>query len=265
MTPGEFQRFADIALAESGVVLNEAKRQMVRSRLMRRLRALGLASFKDYAVRLEAGDPAEMQQFLNVITTHHTGFFREPHHFDMLETQLRTWSGRNLDTEPVKIWSAACSSGQEPYSIAMSILRTQPDARRQRYKILATDIDTSVVAEAAAGVYDEADLTRSPRDAWTPYFDRRDGGGMQASARLRALIAFRQLNLLKPWPMGGPFDAIFCRNVIIYFDNPTKAALLRRMRDILKPDGLLFLGHSETLGDRDGLKPVGRTTFQRTT
>lgn len=263
MTAQEFERFANLARAESGVVLSTAKRQMVKSRLMRRLRACGVRSFSEYAEMLENGDKAEIQQFLNSITTHHTGFFREPHHFDTFEGALREWGQRNLQTAPIKIWSAAASSGQEPYSIGMSILKTAPEAKRQHYKVLATDIDTSVIANAAAGEYDAMDLERSARDEWRPHFHQVDGGRYRALPNLRALIAFKQLNLLHEWPMRGPFDAVFCRNVIIYFDNPTKAALLKRIRDVLKPGGLLFLGHSETLADREGLTPIGRTTFQK--
>lgn len=261
MTAADFARFAALAAEASGVVLTDAKRQMVRSRLMRRLRALGVPSFADYAARLEDGDAAELQNFLNAITTHHTGFFREPHHFDTLETAVKTWSSRNLDAEPIKIWSAACSSGQEPYSIGVTLLRAAPDARRQRFKVLATDIDTSVVAQAAAGRYRASDLQRAPRPGWTPYFEAVGDAELQASSRLKALIAFRRLNLLEDWPIRGQFDAIFCRNVIIYFDNETKAGLLRRLRAVLKPGGLLFLGHSETLADREGLESIGRTTF----
>lgn len=263
ISPADFERLATLARAESGVVLSEAKRQMVKSRLMRRLRALSIPTFGEYATRLEAGDPAEMQQFLNSITTHHTGFFREPHHFETLEAGLTQWSKRNLANDPVKIWSSAASSGQEPYTIAMSVARANPDARREHYKILATDIDTSVIASAASGVYDAADLERSPRDFWRPFFHPIADAKMQADPKLKRLIAFRQLNLLHKWPIRGQFDAIFCRNVIIYFDNPTKAALLKRMQAVLKPGGLLFLGHSETLADREGLTPVGRTTFQK--
>lgn len=261
MTDRDLERFAKLAHASSGVVLNTAKRQMVRSRLIRRLRARGLDSFASYADLLERGDPAEEQEFLNSITTHHTGFYREPHHFETLETHLATWSKRNLQQDPIKIWSSAASTGQEPYTIGMSILRVDPAARRQTYKILGTDIDTAVIDYASNGRYPAADLERSTNDYWRPYFDAVGDAEFCVQQRLRSLISFNQLNLLKSWPITGTFDVVFCRNVIIYFDNPTKERLLARIREVLRPGGLLFLGHSETLGARDGLKPIGRTTF----
>lgn len=261
MTDRDLERFAKLAHTASGVVLNTAKRQMVRSRLIRRLRAHGLDSFSSYADLLESGDPAEEQEFLNSITTHHTGFYREPHHFETLETYLAKWSKRNLQQDPIKIWSSAASTGQEPYTIGMSVLRVDPGARRQTHKILGTDIDTAVIDYASNGRYPAADLERSANELWRPYFDAAGDDEFFVQQRLRSLISFNHLNLLKPWPITGTFDVVFCRNVIIYFDNPTKERLLARLRDVLRPGGLLFLGHSETLGARDGLKPIGRTTF----
>ena len=261
MTDRDLERFAKLAQSASGVILNAAKRQMVRSRLIRRLRALGLNSFSSYADLLERGDAAEEQEFLNSITTHHTGFYREPHHFETLESYLPKWSKRNLQQDPIKIWSAAASTGQEPYTIGMSLLRVDPQARRKTHKILGTDIDTAVLDYAAGGCYPAADLQRSAKDYWRQYFDAEGDAEFRVQQRLRSLISFNHLNLLKEWPISGTFDVVFCRNVIIYFDNPTKERLLARLRDVLRPGGLLFLGHSETLGARDGLKPIGRTTF----
>lgn len=232
---------------------------MVYSRLARRLRVKGLESFSDYLKIVESGDPHEVEAFINALTTNMTSFFREPHHFKLLSERLaRHPSGA------VTIWSCASSSGEEPYSIAMTAL----DALRGRPapSILATDIDTSVLAKGREGIYPVDQLHKIPEPFRKRYFLRGDGkneGFIRVKEDLRRVVSFRRLNLLdERWPMRGKFDFVFCRNVLIYFDKPTQQAILERIARVLSPDGLLFVGHSESLHHVQELFRVcGNTTY----
>lgn len=262
----DFRKIVQLVMDTAGIVLSEKKRPFIQGRLGRRLRALGLQDFRQYCRLLEtpAGD-GERANLINAITTNHTSFFREPHHFDyMTKTILPAIRSETDKPGRLRIWSAGCSTGEEPYSIAMTLLGHQPSLAGWDAKILATDLDTNVVAHAAAGIYDAERLTSVPqvlhRRFVTPQSDERE----KMNDELCSLITFAPLNLLDVWPMRGPFDIIFCRNVVIYFDKPTQRRLFDRYAEILKPRGWLFIGHSESLLNvTDRFDLVGRTIYRR--
>jgi chemotaxis protein methyltransferase CheR len=269
LSDAEFSRICELVREHSGIALSDAKRQMVYGRLVRRLRALRLPSFAEYVQLLERGEPLELQEFTNAITTNLTAFFRESHHFDYLSEQLlpeiapaARASGR------LRIWSSACSTGEEPYSIAM-VMREKHDLLCGiDAKILATDLDSNVLATAQAGLYPAERLQQMAPSRVKEFFREGTGsceGSVKVSAALRQLITFKQLNLMHDWPMRGPFDVIFCRNVVIYFDVETKRALFRRMAEMQRPGAILFLGHSENLYRiSDQYELIGRTIYRRT-
>ncbi len=249
LSADDFKSIAAMLHADAGIFLPETKATLVYSRLAKRLRLLGLSSFRDYC-DLVAGQEGldERKQMLVSLTTNVTSFFREQHHFDYLRDHVlpplltEARAGRR-----VRIWSAGCSKGHEPYSIGMTILSLMPDAANHDVKVLATDIDTNVLAEASAGVYDESVLAAVPRAEKSRYFvaAKTGRGSMRVSDDLRGLVSFRELNLVGSWPMKGKFDVIFCRNVVIYFDEPTQERIWGRFADLLVPNGLLCIGHSE--------------------
>jgi chemotaxis protein methyltransferase CheR len=242
-----FREVSEITYRTCGIVLREGKEDLVHARLSKRLRALSLDSFEGY-LDLVRGDPVELSRMVDVLTTNKTNFFRERGHFDLMrDALLPTWaeSGR-----PVRIWSAACSSGEEPYTIAMTILEHAPSLARST-KILATDISSTILAKAKRGVYSTECVEDVPQALRRRYFERASEREMRVSAKLRDLVSFGRLNLLEPWPMRGKFQLIFCRNVMIYFDKETQVALARRFSEVLEPGGLLFTGHSESLGQAD--------------
>lgn len=250
LSPDTFRRLAALLRAEAGIHLPDAKAQLVVSRLVRRLRALGLADFETYASLVSGADAGEERRLMvEALTTNHTFFEREPHHFEHLRGEvLPRLAARARAGGRVRIWSAGCSSGQEPYSIALSVLRLVPEAHALDLRILATDIDRNVLAVARAGRYDAAalrDVAPADRDRG---FRCQDGGAaFAARPELRALIRFRELNLLDPWPMRKAFDAVFFRNVAIYFDQDVREALWARMAGQIAPGGWLYAGHSERL------------------
>jgi len=257
----DFGWVCERAQAWAGLALTDAKRSLVHNRLVRRLRHLGLGSFSEYR-RVVETDHQERQAFINALTTHVTAFFREAHHFDML---ARLAAGTD---DGLTIWSSACSSGEEPYTIAATLAEHMSSAGLSRSHILASDIDTDVIQTGILGVYRHADVAAIP----VPYrrlFERGEGknsGMARAKSTLRDLVNFRQLNLFDAWPRGlRDLDAIFCRNALIYFDRESQDTLIRRFVDALKPGGLLFLGHSESPGTAETrLRPVGRTAYART-
>lgn len=264
----EFNRVKARVYKEAGIALSDAKRTLVVSRLGKLVRTLRLNSFDDYLDYLERqGTPADAQDFINALTTNLTRFWREDHHFAHLETyvgQLMQHRPRMEAGRPrLRIWSAGCSTGQEPYTIALHLLAAFPDLKRWDFRILATDIDTNVVAKAAGGVYPETELSGlSPQQM--ALFERAGGGEVRIPMAVRELIAFKPLNLMNnPWPMKGPFDAVFCRNVAIYFDKKTQGELFARLGALIVPDGFLYIGHSENLGSGGGnFKLVGKTIYQ---
>ena len=265
-TEADFRKIAAMVHGDAGIALPQDKGTLVYSRLAKRLRALGLKSFKDYcALVAGAGGVDERQRMLAALTTNVTRFFREPHHFDHLRDQvLPTLARRARSGGRVRLWSAACSSGQEPYSAAMTLLSVLPEAADLDVKILATDIDPNMVAEAREGVYATTLLAGIPDDLRRRWTLPADAGCVRMADEARAVVAFRELNLIGDWPMAGLFDAILCRNVAIYFDDATQSRLWDRLAGQLAPGGVLYIGHSERVSGPAAqiLEPVGVTTYR---
>jgi chemotaxis protein methyltransferase CheR len=248
-TAHDFRLIADLLYEQAGITLSESKATLVYSRLAKRLRTTGLASFGDYCALVASPEGVdERSQMLNALTTNVTRFFREPHHFDHLRDQVLA---PRLDAlragGRMRLWSAACSTGQEPYSMALTVLSALPDAADLDVKILATDIDSKVVAQAREARY-TADLVEPiPADLRNRWMERdpADPRQWRVGAAARALVTFGTLNLIGPWPVKGPFEAIFCRNVVIYFDEPTQNKIWSRFAPLLGAGGRLYIGHSE--------------------
>ncbi len=265
----DFRSLAQLAYDHAGISLADNKRNLVYSRVSRRLRALKMNSFRDYREFL-ASDAREIESFINSISTNHTKFFREAHHFHHFRTHTalafaqshgKSFGGR------LRVWSAGCSSGEEPYTIAVVLKREIRDFGGSDVRILATDIDTDILTKAARGEFTSSAFDEVPKP-YHSYFKAQESGGaadkVVVDPDVRSLITFRHLNLMGPWPFHGKFDVIFCRNVMIYFDAPTKATLVDRFTQQLKPGGWLYIGHSESLiGTHPGLQLVGRTIYQR--
>ena len=265
----EFSTIAAMLYKEAGITLGPTKRDLVQGRLARRLRALGCADFAAYIALVQGSDGfAERRQMINALTTNLTGFFREQHHFDFLGDEILPQLSRLREgaKRRLRIWSAGCSSGEEPYSIAMTVHSRLTDIDRWDAKILATDIDTDMVASGQAGSYDASRAEPVSKEMRLRYMKPARGTEtLSMSDQLRSIISFRYLNLLEPWPMSGPFDIIFCRNVVIYFDKPTQRRLFDRFADLLIPGGWLFIGHSESLFHVcDRFEHLGRTIYRRT-
>ncbi|OIR00343.1 chemotaxis protein methyltransferase [mine drainage metagenome] len=261
----EFRFLSAFLSAHTGIVLPDSKREMVRGRMVKRLRALGLDDFKDYCALLDADPDAELEHVVNAITTNITQFFREPHHFTLLAADLKRLAARPGGPGRLRLWSAGCSTGEEPYSMAMTLMDSLSPAQRRDALILATDIDTSVLERAARGRYPAKAAERLPAGYRRRFIGAEDEDGrIEIAEEVRAAIRFRRLNLLDSWPMKGLFDVIFCRNVAIYFDKPTQRALVDRYANSLKPGGLLFLGHAESLiGVSERFDVVGKTAYRR--
>ena len=258
----DFERIRKLIYGRAGISLSPSKQEMVYSRLGRRLRSLGLSDFKDYLALLEQGDAAEWEAFTNSLTTNLTAFFREEHHFPVLAELLRHHGGSGQ----IALWCSAASSGEEPYSMAMTAIEAF-GTLKPPVRILATDIDTAVLDKAQQGVYAMERLEKMPQERIRRFFLRGQGqnaGKARVRDELRALIAFRQLNLLDAsWQIRGPFHAIFCRNVMIYFDKPTQYEILRKFVPLLHSDGLLFAGHSESFHHAaDLFRPRGKTVYE---
>lgn len=263
--PEEFQIIRDLLYAETGITLAPSKSQMVGARLAKRLRRLEMTSLTEYLRLLRTHDPKgeERQQFINCLTTNKTDFFREKHHFDFLRDVVIP---QCTEKRRIRIWSAACSTGEEPYTLAMTLLENCPKSQGWDVRITASDIDTNVLAAAQAGEYD-AERADIPKEYLKKYFLQGTGqkaNKIAARKELRAIIDFRQVNLMKDrWPVDTELDAIFCRNVIIYFDRPTQEKLMEKLMGHLDPNGYLFLGHSENLHwMADRFVSVAPTTFQ---
>ena len=262
----DFEVIRETIYRLSGIQLSEHKRELVYSRLTRRLREYGLPTFKSYIDFLNGPEGSvELEHMVNALTTNLTSFFREKHHFDHLKnTALPSVLGDpDAPNRRLRIWSSACSTGEEPYSIAATLLESGVDRQRLDARILATDLNTDVLRQAAEGRYTSTVMKKSP-DSCRKYFEWTPEGHAEAGPGLKNLISFKQLNLLSPWPMKGRFDVIFCRNVLIYFDTETKNKLVDRFVDILSPRGWLYLGHSESAsGNRPGLELIGQTTYRK--
>ncbi|HEX2829082.1 MAG TPA: CheR family methyltransferase [Burkholderiales bacterium] len=260
----DFQRIARLIYEHAGISLAASKQEMVYSRLARRLRARNLTRFTDYIGYLESTkDPVEWEAFVNSLTTNLTSFFREPHHFTELARFLEQRRNR---AEPITIWCAASSTGEEPYSIAMTAVDVWKSFNLP-VTIVATDLDTNVLAKAESGVYTADRVEKLAPDQLRRFFLKGTGanaGSVRVRRELRSLITFRQLNLLDTsWPVRGPFDAIFCRNVMIYFDKPTQRKVLQKLAPLVRHDGLLFAGHSESfLHSADVFRLRGNTVYE---
>lgn len=260
---------AAMIYADAGIYLNDSKASLVYSRLSKHIRSLGLSGFKEYCALVSSPDGAHARrEMLSHLTTNFTRFFRENHHFEHLRDEvLPGLISRAKNGGRVRIWSAACSDGQEPYSIALTVLSLLPNAADYDFKILASDIDPKILAQARAGIYDEGALeTVSPamRKQW---FQEVDAGGrrkFQIDDKVKRLITFNELNLMTQWPFKGNFDIIFCRNVVIYFDEPTQMKIWSRFAGLLPDAGHLYIGHSERVsGDAKNLfDNIGITTYR---
>ncbi len=259
----EFSRIKNRLYSVAGISLSDAKRTLVVSRLSKIVRGLALSGFDAYVDYLEReGKPQDGQDFINALTTNLTRFYREDHHFDHLRTHVAQLIADRPRGNRLRIWSAGCSTGQEPYTIGMDLLAAMPELKRWDFKILATDIDTAVLAKAATGTYPESELSGlAPQRA--RLLERSPDGGIKVPAAVRELVSFKPLNLMAQWPVSGPFDAIFCRNVAIYFDKPTQGEVFGRFAKLMAPEGFLYIGHSENLGSGgEGFRVVGKTIYQ---
>ncbi|MDB5961994.1 MAG: chemotaxis protein CheR [Massilia sp.] len=260
-TKSDFERVRALIYQRAGISLAESKQEMVYSRIARRLRATGLTSFSTYLNELEAGRLGdEWEAFVNALTTNLTSFFRESHHFPLLADQVRGLKG------PITIWCSAASTGEEPYSIAMTVCEAF-NTLSPPVQIIATDIDTNVLAAGERGVYGMERLDKMSPERMKRFFLRGKGaqeGMARVRPELRQLITFKPLNLLADnWPLQGQFDVIFCRNVMIYFDKATQRNILARFVPLMKPHALLFAGHSENfLYVSDALKLRGKTVYE---
>ena len=266
----DFERIATLIKERTGIVLASNKQDMVYGRLSRRLREVGMTSFRDYCdfiMTPEGRD--EFSSFLNALTTNLTRFFRESHHFEHLASevlkrkvdQAAAGNGRKL-----RVWSAGSSSGEEPYTAAMVVADTIPDLNKWDARILATDIDTNMLAKCRTGIYDAERAEAIPERMKKRFVEKVPGEEklVRMSETLRSMIVFKRLNLLGRWPMKGPFDLIICRNVAIYFDRPTQKRLFERFAGLLADDGYLYIGHAENLFNiTDRFKLIGQTIYRK--
>jgi chemotaxis protein methyltransferase CheR len=265
----EFEFIRHVVNENAGIVLGPNKRQLVQGRLGRRLRELGLTSYEAYCDHVRESGPEELVGLINALTTNVTSFFRENHHFQAMAAYMIPEAlKRNEVSRRLRIWSAGCSTGEEAYCLAMVLNECLPSGQRWDAKILATDIDSDVIEFARAGIYPMERLESVSQERLRRYF-RRGVGAQAGNARvapdLARMVTFTTLNLLKPWPMRGPFDIIFCRNVMIYFDQRTRETLVNRFASMLVSDGYLCVGHSESI--HSGSAPfrlVGKTIYRKT-
>jgi chemotaxis protein methyltransferase CheR len=260
-TDHDFAKIRTLIHRRAGIALGEQKRQMVYSRLSRRLRELRMPEFSRYLDMLESShDGEEWQAFINSLTTNLTSFFREAHHFPVLAEHAKR------SKQPVTVWCAAASTGEEPYSIAITLVEALGE-RASTARVIATDIDTAVLAKASAGVFTLEQVKGLPAERLRRFFNKGTGsnaGKVRVRPELAAMIRFERLNLLDPvWPVKEPVDAIFCRNVMIYFDKPTQKRILDRFEPLLKPGALLFAGHSENASlVSPNFKAIGQTVYE---
>jgi chemotaxis protein methyltransferase CheR len=264
LTDQQFEYLSTLAESETGIILSESKRPMLYARLTRRLNELKLGSFDDYISLLKNNSQGEMDDFTNRVTTNLTYFFREPGHFDFLKNHaLPAIEERSRSVKPLRIWSAGCSTGQEPYSLAMTVQSIQ-GAQSRETRILCTDLNTRVLQQAATGRYRLEDLRGLSDQQRTRWFNRTQELDYQCHQQLMNMLIFKRLNLLEPWPIKPEVDIIFCRNVLIYFDTQTHEELLSRFARLLSVGGYLFLGHSESLTfATQHFKRVSTTVYER--
>lgn len=261
-TSADFERIRKLIYEHAGISLSVAKQDMVYSRLARRLRETGKRTFSDYLALLERGDKLEWEKFVNSLTTNLTSFFREPHHFPILADHLK----KMQTSSTIKIWCCASSTGEEPYSIAMTVVEAF-NSFNVPVTIMASDLDTNVLATAAKGVYPRDRVDRLSPERLSRFFVKGTGaqeGLYTVKPELRRLISFQRLNLLETsWSVRGPVDVLFCRNVMIYFDKPTQYKILKRFAPMMSENGLLFAGHSESfLHAADLFRSQGKTVYE---
>ena len=266
-TGEDFRTIAAVLHGDAGIYLPDSKATLVYSRLAKRLRVLGLSNFREYCQLIQGQNGVdERQAMLAALTTNVTRFFREPHHFeDLRHKVMPALAAKARAGGRVRLWSAGCSTGPEPYSMALTLLNVLPDAARHDIKILATDIDPNVVQTARAGVYSREALEAVPAsDRKHLMRDAEAGPDMwRLSDEAQDLITFRELNLVRPWPMSGRFDVIFCRNVVIYFDDATQEQVWKKFIDVMNPGARLYIGHSERVsGDGGRLVSDGLTAYR---
>jgi len=262
----DFHFIRDLINERTGIVLADHKVDMVYGRLARRLRELNLSSFNEYLSSLK-NDEKELINFINALTTNLTAFYREKHHFEFMKSKLLPELIKKKTNKRLRIWSAGCSSGEEPYTIAMTVKELIPENRGWDAKILATDLDSNMVRKALNGIYTEDrvnGLSKEQMRKWVSKSAGEQSSMVEMSDELRKMITFKQLNLMHEWPMKGPFDIIFCRNVLIYFNKETQAMLFDRYADMLDDDGHLFIGHSESMYKIcDRFQLLGQTMYRK--
>lgn len=267
LNDAEFRFLSAFVTRHCGITMGEHKRQLLQGRLQRRLRALGLDGFEDYCELLRQDPDRELGEFVSAVSTNVTAFFRESHHFDYLAAQLPKWLAERPGGR-IRMWSAGCSTGEEPYSLAMVLAEALENHRGPADAlILATDLSPAALANARDGVYSLPRIEGVSEERRRRWFQRGSGtqaGKFRVHPRLQDLVRVKPLNLLEAWPMQGKFDAILCRNVVIYFDTPTKRRLFERFDAALQPHGKLFLGHSESMnGLSDRFALIGRTIYDK--
>jgi len=260
----DFKFVSDTVYDMTGIVLKEHKFEMVYARLSRRLRGLNMANFSDYVDLLQGpGRDTEISFLIDALTTNLTRFFREDYQLKHLLREVQQRQQHGGPDKSIRIWSAGCSSGQEPYSIGMALSAGLKE-RARACRILATDIDRNVLNKAKNGLYTKQEIEDIPPNFKSKYLRDANDGKYKITRDISNMIVFNSLNLMNPWPFKHKFDFIFCRNVVIYFDEPTKNKLAKRFMDSLNDNGVLFLGHSEALmGAIDGLAPAGRAAFRK--
>ncbi|HWA61376.1 MAG TPA: protein-glutamate O-methyltransferase CheR [Caulobacteraceae bacterium] len=265
-TADDFAQISRLLYDQAGISLSDSKATLVYSRLAKRLRALGLATFGEYVDLVSAPEgEGERATMLNALTTNVTRFFREPHHFDHLRDRVLAprMAALKAGRARIRLWSAGCSSGQEPYSMAITVLSLMPEAPNLDIKILATDIDTKVLQTGREGVYNEEAISAIPAEGRNRWLEKGPGGQWRVGAAARSLVTFKELNLIGAWPVKGPFDAIFCRNVVIYFDEPTQEKIWSRFAPLLGDEGRLYIGHSERVNGPTKFINDGLTVYRR--
>ncbi|MAW78884.1 MAG: chemotaxis protein [Parvularcula sp.] len=269
-TDADFRRIAAILMEDAGIALPASKSPLVYSRLAKRLRALRLKSFKEYCNFVQSDEgTSERREMMTALTTNVTHFFREPHHYEELKTRVApSLLERARRGERIRIWSAGSSTGQEIYSVAMTLLDMEPELAKYDFKLLATDIDPKVLEKGREGLYSNA-VMANVSDAFRSRFFKKIDGPIEPSWQIRpevrSLVSFKELNLHRPFPMRGPFDVIFCRNVVIYFEKSMEEAVWSRFNTVLAPGGYLFVGHSERVSGpaANTLRTCGVTAYKK--
>ncbi|MFZ1470248.1 MAG: protein-glutamate O-methyltransferase [Paracoccaceae bacterium] len=268
LSPRDFSRIAAYALREFGLNLQESKKDLVYARLIRRVRQLGLADFTGYCQLLEGPDTLAERDFaISALTTNVTYFFRESHHFDLLSALIAPRRAALQKGQRLRLWSAGCAAGMEAYSMALTLHDALPEAPDLNIRILATDIDPNSLARGKSGVFIDEEVQPIPQRMRAKGLLQQANGTWRIAPCLASMTRFAPLNLVQDWPLKGPFDAIFCRNVAIYFDKPTQTRLWHRFAPLLAPNGLLCIGHAERLlgpAERE-FTPIGITAYQKTT